>query len=77
MPSPMVSISEKSQRLLQELAEQTGQSMMQTIQTNQYLGPSSKARVIYFLLGHTWDIYDQMAVYLRLNGIVPPASQRP
>ena len=38
---------------------------------------SSKARVIYFLLGHTWDIYGQMAVYLRLNGIVPPRSQRP
>jgi uncharacterized damage-inducible protein DinB len=59
------------------IKEQTDQSMMQTIQTNQYLGPSSKARVIYFLLGHTWDIYGQMAVYLRLNGIVPPASQRP
>ena len=23
-----------------------------------------------------WDIYGQMAVYLRLNGITPPASQR-
>ena len=57
--------------------EQTDQSMMQTVQTNTFLGPSSRARVIYFLLGHTWDIYGQMAVYLRLNGIVPPASQRP
>ena len=59
------------------IKEQTEQSMMQTIQTNGYLGPSSRARVIYFLLGHTWDIYGQMAVYLRLNGVVPPASQRP
>jgi uncharacterized damage-inducible protein DinB len=59
------------------IAEQTEQSMLQTVQTNPYLGPSSRARVIYFLLGHTWDIYGQMAVYLRLNGIVPPASQRP
>ena len=59
------------------IKEQTDQSMMQTVQTNQYLGPSSRARVIYFLLGHTWDIYGQMAVYLRLNGVVPPASQRP
>jgi hypothetical protein len=25
---------------------------------------------------HTLDIYEQMAVYLRLNGIVPPASRR-
>ena len=59
------------------IKEQTDQSMMQTVQTNPYLGPSSRARVIYFLIGHTWDIYGQMAVYLRLNGLVPPASQRP
>ena len=59
------------------IKEQTDQSMMQVEQTNQYLGPSSRARVIYFLLGHTWDIYGQMAVYLRLNALVPPASQRP
>ena len=59
------------------IREQSDQSMMQTIQTNQFLGPSSKARVVYFLIGHTWDIYGQMAVYLRLNGIVPPRSDRP
>jgi uncharacterized damage-inducible protein DinB len=59
------------------IKEQTDQSMLQMVQTNQFLGPSSRARVIYFLLGHTWDIYGQMAVYLRLNGLVPPASQRP
>jgi hypothetical protein len=27
-------------------------------------------------MGHTQDIYGQMAVYLRLNGVVPPASRR-
>jgi uncharacterized damage-inducible protein DinB len=59
------------------IREQTDASMLQIIQTNQFLGPSSKARVIYFLIGHTWDIYGQMAVYLRLNGIVPPRSDRP
>jgi uncharacterized damage-inducible protein DinB len=59
------------------IREQTDQSMLQTVETNRYLGTSSRARVIYFLLGHTWDIYGQMAVYLRLNGLVPPASQRP
>ena len=57
--------------------EQTDQSLMQTVNTNAFLGPSSRARVIYFLLGHTWDIYGQMAVYLRMNGITPPRSQRP
>jgi uncharacterized damage-inducible protein DinB len=41
-----------------------------------FLGPSSRARLVTFLVGHTWDIYGQLAVYLRLNGLVPPASQR-
>ena len=41
-----------------------------------FMGPSSRARIIAFLAGHTWDIYGQMAVYLRLNGQVPPASQK-
>jgi len=59
------------------IKEQTEQSMMEIVETNQFLGPSSRARVIYFLLGHSWDIYGQMVVYLRLNGGVPPASQRP
>jgi hypothetical protein len=51
--------------------------LMQIVQTNAFLGPSSRARVVWFLLGHTWDIYGQMVVYLRLNGGTPPASIRP
>jgi uncharacterized damage-inducible protein DinB len=39
-----------------------------------FLGPSSRVRVFWFLLGHSMDIYGQMVVYGRLNGIVPPAS---
>ena len=60
--------------LIKELTDQT---LMATVETNAFLGPSSRARVIWFLLGHSWDIYGQMVVYLRLNGGVPPASQRP
>ena len=40
-----------------------------------FLGPSTRARVVWFLLGHSMDTYGQMAVYLRLNGVVPPASR--
>jgi uncharacterized damage-inducible protein DinB len=61
------------------LKEQTDQTMLLTAETTRYdrfMGPSTKARVVYYVIGHTWDIYGQMAVYLRLNGIVPPASQR-
>jgi hypothetical protein len=41
-----------------------------------FLGPSTGARLVYRAMGHTWDEYGVMTVYLRLNDIVPPASQR-
>ena len=56
------------------LNEQTDASITETVEAA-FLGPSTKARVFWFLLGHSMDIYGQMAVYLRLNGIVPPASR--
>ena len=61
------------------LKEQTDQTMVTQAETTRYdrfMGPSTKARVVYYVIGHTWDIYGQMVVYLRLNGITPPASQR-
>ena len=36
----------------------------------------SRLRLIYGFMQHTMDIYGQMVVYLRMNGIVPPASRR-
>lgn len=59
------------------IREQTPQSLFEVVQTNAFLGSSTRARVVYFLLGHSWDIYGQMVVYVRLNGGTPPASQRP
>jgi len=42
-----------------------------------FMGPTvSRLRLIYFDFGHSQDIYGQMAVYLRLNGVTPPASNR-
>lgn len=41
-----------------------------------FMGPSSsRLRVIYFIMQHTQDTYGQLVVYLRLNGVVPPASR--
>jgi uncharacterized damage-inducible protein DinB len=57
------------------LNEQTEATIVQTIQGPAFLGTSARARIYWFLLGHSMDIYGQMAVYLRLNGIVPPASR--
>ena len=59
------------------IREQTPQSLQEIVQTNAFLGPSSRARVIYFLIGHSWDIYGQMVVYLRMAGVTPPASAAP
>jgi uncharacterized damage-inducible protein DinB len=56
------------------LIEQTGASINETVEAA-FLGPSTRARVFWFLLGHSMDTYGQMAVYLRLNDIVPPASR--
>jgi uncharacterized damage-inducible protein DinB len=44
---------------------------------DRFMGGSNRVRVVNYVMGHTWDIYGQMVVYLRLNGITPPASQRP
>jgi uncharacterized damage-inducible protein DinB len=44
---------------------------------DRFMGGSNRVRVVNFVMGHTWDIDGQMVVYLRLNGITPPASQRP
>ncbi len=56
------------------LNAQTDASIDETIEAA-FLGPSTRARLFWFLLGHSMDIYGQMAVYLRLNDIVPPASR--
>lgn len=40
-----------------------------------YFGASTRGRVVWSLLAHAMDIYGQMVVYLRLNGVVPPASR--
>ena len=59
--------------LMNELSETT--VLEQVKDSPSFLGPSSRARILWTLLAHSMDIYGQMAVYLRLNGIVPPASR--
>ena len=59
------------------LKEQTDQTMVGGVQGPPWMGVSTRARMFEFLVGHTQDTYGQMVVYLRLNGLVPPASQRP
>ena len=61
------------------LKEFTDQQLNERVTTpaSSFLGPSaSRLRLIYQSMTHSQDIYGQMVVYLRLNGIVPPASRR-
>jgi len=59
------------------IKEFTDQQLAERIASMPFLGPStSRLKVIYFSMEHTNDIYGQLVVYLRLNGITPPASNR-
>ena len=58
------------------LNEESESTIVQPVKDSPpFLGPATRARIYWTLLAHTMDIYGQMAVYLRLNGIVPPASR--
>ncbi|MBI2835096.1 MAG: DinB family protein [Acidobacteria bacterium] len=57
------------------LKGETDATLQETVQGPRFLGPSTRARIVYRTMGHTWDEYGVMTVYLRLNGIVPPASR--
>lgn len=56
------------------LNEQSDATITQAVDAA-WLGRSTRARIVVALLTHSMDIYGQMVVYLRLNGIVPPASR--
>jgi hypothetical protein len=58
------------------LAEQTPETINTLVDKSvPFWGGSTRARVVWLLLSHGSDIYGQMVVYVRLNGIVPPASR--
>jgi hypothetical protein len=55
------------------IREQTDRSIAETVQVPHFVG--TRARLVWSALGHAWDEYGVMTVYLRLNGIIPPASR--
>jgi uncharacterized damage-inducible protein DinB len=60
------------------LKEFNDQQLNERVASLPFLGPTaSRLRVINFAMSHSQDIYGQLAVYLRLSGITPPASNRP
>jgi uncharacterized damage-inducible protein DinB len=60
------------------LKEFNDQQLAERVASLPFMGPTaSRLRVINFAMSHGQDIYGQLVVYLRLNGITPPASNRP
>src|SRR5262245_43419420 len=53
----------------------TAQNMYEPIE-GPYAGPNTRLGLATVVLWHAADHYGQMTLYLRLNGIVPPASRR-
>jgi uncharacterized damage-inducible protein DinB len=49
---------------------------VQAVMGPRFIGQATRVRIASFAMTHAMDIYGQMVVYLRLNGIVPPASRR-
>ena len=43
---------------------------------NTYFGPQPRVAVAAGVAYHSYNHYGQLVVYARMNGIVPPASQR-
>jgi len=59
------------------MKEFTDQQLVERVAPPAFLGSSaSRVRIFYYSLQHTEDIYGQLVVYVRLNGVTPPASQR-
>jgi uncharacterized damage-inducible protein DinB len=58
------------------IKEFTDQQWVERVAPPPFMGPSaSRARIIYFDMQHSNDMYGQFVVYLRLNGGTPPASR--
>jgi len=56
------------------IREQTDRSIAETVRIPNFVG--TRARLVWSAIGHAWDEYGVMTVYLRLNGIIPPASRK-
>jgi uncharacterized damage-inducible protein DinB len=57
------------------MATLTAQNAFESVQFNP-LGNATRAGMAGFLVAHGFDHYGQLVEYLRMNGIVPPASQK-
>jgi uncharacterized damage-inducible protein DinB len=63
---------EYSHKALKSINDQNAMGLVQSpFGTNQ----TSRANLAVFIIAHPFDHYGQMVEYLRMNGVVPPASR--
>jgi uncharacterized damage-inducible protein DinB len=58
------------------IKEFNDQQWVERVAPPPFMGPSaSRLRIVYFDMQHSEDMYGQFVVYVRLNGVTPPASR--
>lgn len=58
------------------IKEFNDQQWVERVTPPPFMGPSaSRLRIVYFDMQHSEDLYGQFVVYVRLNGVTPPASR--
>lgn len=58
------------------IKEFNDQQWVERVTPPPFMGPSaSRVRIVYFDMQHSNDMYGQFVVYVRLNGVTPPASR--
>ncbi|HEX2446476.1 MAG TPA: DinB family protein [Vicinamibacterales bacterium] len=79
IPAPEVAAAKTKDEIVKALAAayDYGQAVLAAQGSlGESAGTRSKARVVWAAMNNAMNHYGQCVVYLRLNGIVPPASRR-
>jgi len=77
-PAAMAALQKAGEYGVAVIREFGDQQLTGRVSSPWFMGPmATRQRIIYFLMTHSQDTYGQLVVYLRLNGVVPPASRQP
>jgi uncharacterized damage-inducible protein DinB len=80
VPEPTIPTSETREDVIKSLtaAYDYGTAVLKAVDgpLHQTVGASTRARAFYNAMNNAMNHYGQCVVYLRVNGIVPPASRK-
>ena len=71
----LAALEESFDRGIAALEEWDDDAMLEEVTGPPWVGKVTRAGLITFVLNHNMDIYGQLVVYLRLEGVTPPASR--